>query len=98
MKSHDGLMNDSIRPKRYQCYSVLALVLFFPLGIFALISSLKVDSAWDAGRRDAGIRASRRALLLSRISVAIGAAFWIWFIFFRGPGGLVFDFRPLFEW
>jgi Interferon-induced transmembrane protein/WW domain len=88
----------SQRPTAYQCYAIVAIILFFPLGLFALIYSLKVESAWTANRTVDSFRYSRRALLFSRVATAFGAVFWIWFIFFRGPGGFDLDFRPIFEW
>lgn len=98
MKSYDQDTKISQRPRTYQCYAILATLLFFPLGLFALIYSFKVESAWTSHRNVDCIRYSRRALLFSRISIAVGVVFWIFFIFFREPGGFVFDFRPLFEW
>jgi hypothetical protein len=105
MKDHHSIDHNtamivgySQRPTTHQCYAIVATILFFPLGLFALIYSLKVESAWNASRTNDSIRYSRRALLFSRVSAAFGAVFWIWFLFFRGPGGFDLDFRPLFEW
>lgn len=97
MRSVDPLKNNGF-PVTHQCYAIVATLLFFPLGLFALIYSFKVESAWDAGRTIDSLRYSRRALLFSRVSITLGVVFWMWFIFCRGPGGIIFDFRPLFEW
>ncbi|KAG7356634.1 interferon-induced transmembrane protein [Nitzschia inconspicua] len=94
----DGLLKNGQRPITHQCYAIVATLLFFPLGLFALIYSFKVESAWSKGHTGDSIRYSRRALLFSRISTAVGVIFWTFFIFFRGPKGIDFDFRPLFEW
>jgi hypothetical protein len=95
----DAASGYSQRPTTHKCYAIVATILFFPLGLFALIYSLKVESAWDASRIFDSFRYSRRALLFSRAAITFGAVFWIWFLFFRGPEGIDFDFhfRPFFE-
>lgn len=97
MKSSESLKATEFSD-RHQCYAILATVLFFPLGLFALYHSFHADSDWDKGSHTDAMRHSRRALWFSRLAIAAGAGFWMWFIFFRGPGGMIFDFRPLFEW
>jgi hypothetical protein len=91
MNEFDTPFNASRRPDSHQCYAVISIILFFPLGLCALIQSFNVDEAWDNARYGDAVNHSRQALLYSRISCAIGAIFWIYWIFFSGPGGFVFE-------
>mmetsp|Transcript_13671 Transcript_13671/g.25636 ORF Transcript_13671/g.25636 Transcript_13671/m.25636 type:complete len:220 (-) Transcript_13671:176-835(-) len=93
--SVENPINGSRRPNTHQGYATLATILFFPIGLFALVNALKVDQAWDSGRYGSAIKHSRASILYSRIACGTGAVFWIYFLFFRGPGG-IFDFPPLF--
>jgi WW domain/Interferon-induced transmembrane protein len=91
MNEFDTPINASRRPDSHQCYAVVAVILFFPLGLCALIQSFSVDQAWDHAHYGDAVNHSRQALLYARISCAMGAIFWIYWIFFSGPGGFVFD-------
>lgn len=72
----------------HRCYSVIAMILFFPLGVFAFCSSLSTVTKWHQGQYEKAHDRSQRALVFSRISVVIGAVFWAYFIYcyFAGPG------------
>ena len=81
----------------HRCYSVIAMILFFPLGVFAFCSSLSTVTKWHQGEYEKAHDRSQRALVFSRISVGIGAAFWAYFFYcyFAGPGP--YNFIPP-EW
>lgn len=65
----------------HRCYSVLALILFFPLGVFALFSSFSTVTKWHAGQYEKAHDCSQRTVLLSRISCIIGVLFWGYFTY-----------------
>jgi len=72
----------------HRCYSVIALILFFPLGVFAFCSSFSTVSKWHAGQYEKAHDCSQRTVLLSRISCIIGTLFWGYFTYcyFAEPG------------
>jgi len=82
-------------PKRpinsHRCYSIVALILFFPLGIFAFCKSLSTVSKWKQERYETAHDCSQQTLLFSRISCIIGIGFWSYFAycFYAGPGPYV---------
>lgn len=90
MTEHDNPFNASRHPDSHQCYAVIAVILFFPIGLCALIQSFNVDQAWGESRFGDAVNHSRQALLYARFSCALGAIFWIYWIFFSGPGGFEF--------
>lgn len=81
----------------HRCYSVLAMILFFPLGVFAFCRSLSTVTKWHQGQYEAAHDRSQQTLVFSRISVVIGALFWGYFFYcyFAGPGP--YNFIPA-EW
>lgn len=85
----------------HRVYSICALILFFPLGIFAVIQSHKVVSQWKLERYEQAHDHSQQTLLYSRISCSIGICFWIYFFFFSGPGPFAIEWDwhwPAFVW
>lgn len=83
----------------HRFYSIFAFILFFPLGIFALIQSCAVVSKWKQAKYADAHDKSQQALLYSRISCSIGICFWIYYLFFSGPGPFVIDWHwPAFAW
>lgn len=91
LNEFDTPLNASRRPDSHQCYALVSLVLFFPVGLCALIQSMSVDDAWDNARYGDAVNHSRQALLYGRLACALGTVFWIYWIFFSGPGGFVFE-------
>jgi len=75
----------------HRLYSIAAFILFFPLGIFALVQSCRVVSNWKQQKYEKAHDKSQQALLYSRISCAIGICFWVYYLFFSGPGPFVLD-------
>mmetsp|Transcript_69544 Transcript_69544/g.77797 ORF Transcript_69544/g.77797 Transcript_69544/m.77797 type:complete len:264 (-) Transcript_69544:80-871(-) len=75
----------------HRVYSIFALLLFFPLGIFALIQSCQVVAKWKEQKYEQAHDKSQQALLYSRISCAIGICFWVYLCFFTGPGPFHID-------
>jgi Interferon-induced transmembrane protein/WW domain len=90
-------LNESDRPDEHACLAIVGCLLFIPLGMVALIYSLKVDKAWDQGRTYDSVRYSRRAALFGQLACGFGAIFWIYWIFFSGPGGELMFHWPA-EW
>ena len=81
---HDFDPNEPINSHRF--YSIVALILFFPLGIFALCQSCNTVSKWKQGRYAEAHDRSQQTLLFSHISCAVGFCFWMYLFFFSGPG------------
>jgi hypothetical protein len=96
MNEYDTPFNASRRPDSHQCFAIVSIILFFPIGLCALLQSLRVDDAWDAARYGDAVNHSRQALLYGRLSCALGAIFWIYWIFFSGPGEFHFEW-PRFD-
>ena len=75
------------RPDNHQCSAVTALVLFFPLGIFAIYHSYKTDASWKAGKYGDAVVHARQAKQYASWGTTLGILFWIlWFFFRRGKG------------
>ena len=81
----------------HKCYSIVAMILFFPLGVFAFCKSLSTVTKWHQGEYERAHKRSQETLVLSRISIFIGVFFWAYFIYcyFAGPGP--YNFIPP-EW
>lgn len=71
----------------HRCYSIVAMILFFPLGVIAFCKSLTTVSRYHQERYEAAHNSSQAALLFSRISCIIGVIFWSYFAYcyFAGP-------------
>jgi len=83
---------DPSRPiNSHRMYSIVAFILFFPLGIFALYQSCNVVSKWKQQKYELAHDKSQQVLLYSRISCAIGICFWVYLCFFSGPGPFHID-------
>ena len=82
----------------HRCYSIFALILFFPLGMIAFCKSLSTVSNWKQERYEKAHNCSQAVLLFSRISCIIGIGFWSYFAYclFAGPGKYVMEVPP--EW
>mmetsp|Transcript_25026 Transcript_25026/g.54874 ORF Transcript_25026/g.54874 Transcript_25026/m.54874 type:complete len:223 (+) Transcript_25026:95-763(+) len=94
---HDYDPNQAtIRTHRW--YSILAFILFFPLGMIALCRSCSTVSKYKQGRFETAHDHSQQTLLFSRISCIIGVFFWsyIAYCFFAGPGPYVLEIPA--EW
>jgi hypothetical protein len=91
------VLSGSVRPRTHVTFAIVATILFFPLGLFAIVHSMKVNQAWDSGRYSKAVIHSRRVLLFSRLAITIGGIIWMYWFFFAGPESLIFDLRPMFE-
>mmetsp|Transcript_8527 Transcript_8527/g.17779 ORF Transcript_8527/g.17779 Transcript_8527/m.17779 type:complete len:205 (-) Transcript_8527:231-845(-) len=82
----------------HRVYSVIALILFFPLGVIAVCRSMTVVSRYIQGQYEQAHAASKQTLAFARISCIIGVISWSYFAYcyFNGPGPYVLDFPP--EW
>lgn len=64
-------------PPGHRTLGIIGTVLFFPVGIFALLRSAESSRACAAGDRERARAASTRARTLSTIAIAIGVPFWV---------------------
>lgn len=73
--------------RSHRCYSVIAMILFFPLGAIAFCKSFATVSQWKQEQYEKAHNSGQQALLFSRISCIIGAIFWSYFFYclFAGP-------------
>lgn len=62
--------------KNYMLYAILTVFLFLPTGIPAIYFAAKVNPAAQAGNVTAALEASRKAKLLCKISLLVGAILW----------------------
>lgn len=77
----------SRRPDNHQCGAIAALILCFPLGIFALYHSIRVDQCWKSGQYSDAFIHARQSPQFSSWGIMIGIVFWVcWFFFRRGRG------------
>lgn len=83
--------NEPIDSHRF--YAIVAFLLFFPLGIFAVCQSCNTVSKWKQQKYAEAHDKSQQVLLFSRISCVLGIAFWVYFLFFSRPGPFVLDFH-----
>jgi len=75
------------RPDNHQCSAVAALLLCFPLGLFAVYHSWQTDVAWKAGRYGDAVTHARQTPQYASWGIMIGSIYWIlWFFFRRGNG------------
>lgn len=82
----------------HRCYSIIAFLLFFPLGMIALCKSCSVVSKYHQGRYKTAHDHSQQTLLFSRISCIIGVCLWsyIGYCLWAGPGPGVIEIPA--EW
>lgn len=82
----------------HRFYSIVAMILFFPLGVVAFCRSINTVSKWKQGRYETAHDCSQQTLLFSRISCIMGVGFWSYFLYcyFSGPGPFVMEFPA--EW
>jgi interferon-induced transmembrane protein len=65
------------KPPNFMVWSVLCILLFWPLAIPAIIFATRVDPAWQMGDAAGAQENSRKAKLFSTIATCIGAAAWL---------------------
>lgn len=72
----------------HRWYSVIAFILFFPLGMIALCRSCSTVSKYKQGRYATAHDHSQQTLLFSRISCIVGICLWsyIAYCIYAGPG------------
>jgi hypothetical protein len=70
-----------VKPSNYLAWSIVSVILFWPLGIAAIINATKVDPAWQMGNAAIAQEHSNKAKNFSMIATIIGAVgFVIYFI------------------
>ncbi|MFJ8623919.1 CD225/dispanin family protein [Kitasatospora sp. NPDC093550] len=65
------------RPRTYWALSIIALVLFFPIGALGMYFSAQVTSRWLDGAPAGAKSASTTALVLDLCFIVIGLLFWV---------------------
>ena len=70
------------RPYNFLTMAIIAIILFFPLGIPAIVKASSVNRLWDQGQYKLAIAQSASARRLSLIAIIIGAIFQT--LFFLG--------------
>jgi hypothetical protein len=70
-------------PPSHLGWAIAAILLFWPVGIAAIIKSTQVDRYWMTGQYGLAEQASRSARTLGIVSLAVaGALFLLWFVVF----------------
>lgn len=70
-----------VKPNNYLAWSIVSIILLWPLGIAAIINATKVDPAWQMGNAAMAQEHSNKAKMFSMIATIIGAVgFVIYFI------------------
>ena len=85
-RAFDTPMAASQRPDSHQCCALFSCVLFFPLGICAMIHSFLTDKRWSDGRYGDSVNHSRQAYNYSWWGVFIGVILLIYWFFITGDG------------
>ena len=67
----------AVQPSNSMGSAIAALILFWPLGIPAIINATKVNSLWAQGQYEAAHTASAKAAKFGRIGVIVGVALQI---------------------
>jgi Interferon-induced transmembrane protein len=62
-----------VKPNNYLAWSIVSIILFWPLGIVAIINATKVDPAWQMGNAAMAQEHSNKAKMFSMIATIIGA-------------------------
>lgn len=85
------------RPDNYLLWAILVTIFCcIPFGIVAIVYSLKVDSAWDAGLYDTAKEYSRKARSWTIWGAIINVILWIaYFVVIVGILGLGFAMSDL---
>jgi len=79
-------------PDNHECYSVMALLLCFPIGLLACYHSLQVNRTWEQGRYGQAYNHSRQASKYACAGTALGCCFWFFFLVIR-PESKVVDWQ-----
>lgn len=75
--------SDRQKPNTFLIWSILTTVLCcLPLGIVAIIFSVKADSEWSAGRYEESLRAAERAKVCCIVSAVLSVISYISILFF----------------
>ena len=68
-----GLPTTPVKPPTYWPLSIIALLFSILFGAFGMYFSAQVTSRWNAGNAEGARKASKTALILDLIGIAIGA-------------------------
>ena len=72
---------DGVKPYNFLAWSIVSIILFWPLGIAAITNATKVDPAWQMGNAAMAQEHSNKAKMFSMIATIIGTVwYFIWFI------------------
>jgi predicted secreted protein len=66
-----------VKPNNYLAWSIVSIILFWPLGIAAIINATKVDPAWQMGNAAMAQEHSNKAKRFSMIATIIGAVCFV---------------------
>lgn len=79
-KQDDGFSDNLVAPDTYILLAVFStLFCFFPLGIFAIINSIKVNSLWKQGQYEQARIASDKAIKYGQLGLIVGGLIWVLF-------------------
>jgi len=77
-KKSEAYSTDLVPPDNYLLLAIIStLFCFFPIGIFAIIYSLKVSNLWKKKEYDQARLASDKAITFGQISLLLGVLFWL---------------------
>lgn len=85
MEENNNMLND--RPKKYLILAIIATLFFWPLGIVAIIKSLKVDDYLAMNNPEMAFYASKDAKRFSVFAIVVGLIGWLMIV-----GVLIFAF------
>jgi hypothetical protein len=63
-------------PPTHMAWAILATVLFWPLGLAAIMHAARVPKRWAGGDRPGAMRASETAKLLAALATGCGVLWW----------------------
>jgi hypothetical protein len=81
---NDSFSDNLVAPDTYLLLAIFStFVCFFPLGIFALINSIKVMSLWKKGYYEQARIASDNAIKYGQLAMIIGGIGWLLYFFLK---------------
>ena len=72
-----------VKPNNYLAWSIASIILFWPLGIAAIINATKVDPAWQMGNAAMAQEHSNKAKMFSMIATIIGTVGFVIYVHHR---------------
>lgn len=84
VQTSDMLGVPQVRVRNYMAHSIISIFFFLPLGIAALVSSMKVDSSLSVGNIAQAQLSSKRAKLFVNLAVLSGFLLALLYVLFVG--------------